>query len=207
VSLVLEALRRVERADDRPMPLGITVTGIDRRVPWRSRAIPLALGLLTGGLFVFLFSPPRIVPVGARPAEPVAVPRFPKGRAGLPPPLFAVVDPAAHATSKRADGAVALDTNEARRPSRRAPSVLPAPSPQSSPSPLVLQAVGERDARAIAVINDQLVTIGDVVGRARVTRIAPDFVEVAHPDGRIETVRFAPPPPDPSPSPEPTARP
>jgi hypothetical protein len=66
----------------------------------------------------------------------------------------------------------------------------------------VLQAISERDSRPIAVISDQLVKEGDLVGGARVLKIGGDSVEVLLASGLKEVVRFLPPPSDPTPSPE-----
>jgi len=66
---------------------------------------------------------------------------------------------------------------------------------------LVLQAISERDSHAIAVISDQLVKEGDLIGRARVLKIGVDTVEVLHEGGRLELIRFQVPP-DPTPTPD-----
>jgi len=69
------------------------------------------------------------------------------------------------------------------------------------PGGLVLQAISERDSHAIAVISDQLVKEGDLIGKARVLRIGADTVEVLLEGGRRELIRF-PIPPDATPTPD-----
>jgi hypothetical protein len=66
---------------------------------------------------------------------------------------------------------------------------------------LVLQAISERDSRAIAVISDQLVKEGDLIGNTRVLKIGADTVEVLLEGGRRELIRF-PTPPEATPTPD-----
>jgi hypothetical protein len=67
---------------------------------------------------------------------------------------------------------------------------------------LTLQAISERDSYPIAIINDQLLKEGDMIGGIRILRIDSDSVDVLLESGQGETVRF-PPPPAPSPSSDP----
>lgn len=69
------------------------------------------------------------------------------------------------------------------------------------PRGLVLQAISERDSHAIAVISDQLVKEGDLIGKTRVLKISADTVEVLLEGGRREVIRFQVPP-DPTPTPD-----
>lgn len=202
MSLVLEALRRVEKPDARAGSIGVAVSSYRPLPKRRGFIIPLFLGLATGGASVLFFSPtagPRREPESGAVVSAAIAPTLPaKGRAGLPPPL--IVEPLV-----RPEDA----------PPRPAPAAvssvrLPNPSeafdrPAGSPRPaLVLQAISERDGRPIAIINDQLVKDGDRLGTIRVLRIGDDSVEVLLENGKKDVVRFAPPPPpEPSPSPEP----
>jgi hypothetical protein len=209
VSLVIEALRRVEKTDARAGSIGAAVASY-RPVPRpRGSAVPLLLGLLAGGTLVFLFGAPGKSPTRVS-AQSDAVSglspqtRRLKGAAGLPPPL--IMEPVVTSTESRprsgkgsdAPAASALPVQD-RRPA--APLRAAAATPG-----LVLQAISERDSRPIAIINDQLVKEGDKLGQARVLKIGVDSVEVLLENGQHDTVRFAPPPsspPEASPSPDP----
>lgn len=207
MSLVIEALRRVEKADERTGSLGAAVASYRPAPKPRGSMVPLALGLLTGGTVVFLLGAQskNANSVGAEDGEQAGAPASPraqplKGAAGLPPPL--IIESAAGFTEppSSSERVVATPDGRPERPLRPAP-------PTASPSPpLVLQAISERDARPIAIISDQLVREGDKVGPLRVLRIGPDSVEMLRESGQRETLRFAPPPPPPpapSPSPDP----
>ena len=85
---------------------------------------------------------------------------------------------------------------------RLRPSPDLAASDLKTPAPLILQAISERDSRPVAIINDQLVREGDLIGRTRVVRIHSDSVDVLLENGTKEAVRFAPPPPETSPTPD-----
>jgi len=209
VSLVIEALRRLEKTDARAGSIGAAVASY-RPVPRpRGSAVPLLLGLLAGGTLVFLFGAPgkSTTSVGAQSGdtESASLPqaRRLKGAAGLPPPL--IIEPVVRSTESRprsemgseAPVATALPIPERRPAPARAVVAVPA---------LVLQAISERDSHPIAIINDQLVKEGDKLGQVRVIRIGADSVEVLLENGQHDIVRFAPPPPSPpeaSPSPDP----
>ena len=200
MSLVMEALRRVEKPDARAGSIGAAVSSYEPPTKRRGMATPLLLGLAAGGATILLMSPPSR-PEGASAANsaaPVASPQSLKGGAALPPPL--IVEP--------------LTLPEAA-PSHPNPSaeagLLPAAlaSPHRAPAParpaLVLQAISERDSRPIAVVSDTLVREGDWLGSTRVLKIGEDFLEVLLEDGRRDFVRFAPAPlPDISPTPHPS---
>lgn len=203
MSLVLDALRRVERSDARTGSVGVSVASYRpaRRVgrSW----IPLVLGLMAGGAVVFVFgpSPDRLRSEGASGTASIApgtARRTALGGAGLPPPLL--IEPVAPPETGRNSADVQRPVGGTTGLSAgRAAAMREAPK---APAPLVLQAISERESRPIAVISDQLVKEGDVIGRARVLKIGPDSVEVLLESGLKEVVRFAPPPPDPTPSPE-----
>ena len=208
MSLVLEALRRVEKPSSRTGSMGVAVASYRTLPGRRSLGIPLLLGLLTGGAAVLLFAPEagRGPAQANAPAAEVPVVTA-KGRAGLPPPL--IVEPLApSADSTRVSGfgagsganvgtKAAAETPDRRLASASAERALPT---------LVLQAISERDSRPIAIINDRLVNEGDKLGSIRVLRIGDDSVEVLLENGTKDIVRFAPPPPpeiSPSPIPPP----
>lgn len=200
MSLVMEALRRVEKPDVRAGSIGAAVSAYQPKATRRGMATPLLLGLAAGGATILLMSPPSR-PEGASAANsaaPVASPQSAKGGAGLPPPL--IVEP--------------LTLPEAA-PSHPNPSAGAGPPPAAlaatprSAAParpaLVLQAISERDSRPIAIVSDTLVREGDLLGSIRVLKIGEDFLEVLLEDGRRDFVRFAPAPlPDISPTPRPS---
>jgi hypothetical protein len=201
MSLVLEALRRVEKPDDRTGTIGAMVPSYRpaRRRP--SPAFPLILGLGVGALIVAFVGPRALQTEGALsfPAEegsslssPSA--HQPKGRAGLPPPL---------SVPPREGKGIGISRDSTRGPRTPVQRRTRAAEPAVEPTPgLVLQAISERDSKPIAVISDQLVREGDRVGTARVIRIGTDTVEVLRDDGTHEIVRFPPsPPPTPTPTP------
>ena len=213
MSLVLEALRRVEKPDAQAGIVGVAVPSY-RPAPRRRRSLwPLAFGLGAGGLLVLAFGPasrPAAAPDAAPQPPPLrteATTRTAKGGAGLPPPLIIEIEPPnRRAASVAADAG--LDGSRQRRG-----ALAPEPSresshrtaPASSPAPaFVLQAISERDSRPIAVINDQLVKEGDLIAGARVLKIGSETVEIVLASGAKDLVRFAPPPP---PEPSPTSLP
>jgi hypothetical protein len=204
VSLVLEALRRVEKPDARAGSIGVAVSSYRPRPRPRGFAIPLLLGLATGGALILLFAPTagrRREPderVGAG-VSAASAPTQPKGRAGLPPPLILepLVLPESPAPAARPGP---LLPNPAPGPDRGSEAPLPASVPRPA---LVLQAISERESHPVAIINDQLVKEGDKLGTVRVVRIGEDSVEVLLENGKKDIVRFSPPvPPEASPSPE-----
>ena len=199
MSLVIEALRRVEKTDARTGSLGAAVASYrPSRRPRRS-AVPLLLGLVTGGALAFVFgSESRNTPrVSAHSVDEPSAPRPHrlKGAAGLPPPL--IIEPVG----------VPQEVKTSSAPGSL-PRAAASPAPPVATPSLVLQAISERDSHPIAIINDQLVKEGDKLGSVRVKRIGADSVEVLLENGKSDTVRFAPPPPpapeaSPSPSPHP----
>jgi len=210
MSLVLEALRRVEKPGARPGSIGVAVASFRpprRRTP---SVLPLVLGLGTGGLFVYLWGPPfretaltDISPLSLAAAEPLVPLRPIRGRAGLPPMrLPENVKPASH-ESGSSENVPGIESGSVERRRRARPPATESFLPAVLRPALVLQAIGERDGRPIAVINDRLVREGDVMNGARIIRIGSDHVEVLGADQRPSTVHFAPPPePEPTPIPE-----
>lgn len=198
MSLVLDALRRLEKSEATPGTVGVRVASY--RPPHRKGRswTPLILGIAVGGAAVFLFLPAyEQLKTQAAPGKdvgaPPAPPRTGLGGAGLPPPLIleAVDGPSRRPSSPGASGTGVT-------PSREAAIVRAA----SKLAPLILQAISERDSHPIAVINELLVKEGDLIGSARVVKIGADSVEILLASGIKELVRFAPPPPDASPSPD-----
>lgn len=217
MSLVLEALRRVEKPDTQAGVVGVAVPSY-RPAPRRRRTLwPLAFGLGAGGLLVLAFGPasrpapaPGAAPPGRPPLGAEASTRTARGGAGLPPPLIIESEPPNRVAPTRPAEAD-LDRSGSNRGAataepRREPSRRPAASSAAAPA-FVLQAISERDAKPIAVINDQLVQEGDRIGVARVVKIGTETVEIVLDSGVRDLVRFAPPPPpEPSPTSSPEGR-
>lgn len=202
MSLVLEALRRVEKPGGRTGSVGAAVASFTPAPKRRGISIPLFLGLAAGAIVFLLFDRPvRRATEGSMTAlpggSPPAFAAFPsKGGASLPPPLIRDLPLAPRTSTLGATRRVAA---------------LPAPIPSRAadlgrkelkPSaPLVLQAISERDSHPIAVISDQLVREGDQLGAVRVLRIGAEFVDIRLDNGLTETLRFpVAPPPEASPS-------
>lgn len=209
MSLVLDALRRVEKPDARTGSVGVAVASYrPPRRPGRSWA-PLLLGIIVGGGAVLLFGSSA----GSRgtsqalPARDAGAsvsngpPSRALGGAGLPPPLI-ILDATAAAAGPQSltDGPQPAATRRGP-PSPRLDGVAPAELVAAASRGLVLQAISERDSHAVAVISDQLVKEGDLIGKARVLKIGADTVEVLHEGGRRELIRFQVPP-DPTPTPD-----
>ena len=122
-----------------------------------------------------------------------------KGAAALPPMVVLAapgVTGSTHVDIARPPERGAVE-GAAQSPPKSETLAATAPAPEA----LVLQAISERDARPIAIISDQLVHEGDLLGRTRIVRIGTESVDVLLGNGRREVIRFAPPP-EHTPSPE-----
>lgn len=206
MSLVLEALRRVEKPGARPGSSGAAVASYAPASKKRGGSIPLILGLVTGGVLFALFDRPirealeRGGPAAPDDAAGVLAPHPLKGGAGLPPPLILETLAESAPVTSRGDLA-AIRPTEA--PSLAAPSNSLATTGRvdKTPASLVLQAISERDARPIAVISDRLVGEGEKFGSALVVKIGAESVDLLLESGAVQTLRFlAPALPDASPS-------
>lgn len=208
MSLILDALRKLERDKD-PREPGVLVVGA---VPWgaptRSRR-PLLLALAGIGLVVLLaVALWRLSrrPAPAAPAPPVSV--VPVTPASTPAPL----PPPAPSPSVTASRPAA-----APRPAPTPPAARPEPVPvPAAPGPVTparetraedesarpsapvqppaagtlrLNAISQRDGRPVALINDRLLFEGDSFDGVKVLRIGEAEVEVeVH--GKRRVLRF-----------------
>ena len=166
MSLILDALRKLEREKDAREP-NVLVVG---SVPWGARARsrrPLVVALVGAALvaLVALALWPR--DHAARPATtPVASP--------TPTPAVSPSDappPVAPPEPRRLS--VPVDATRAR-------VLAPVPPPPGTPvaDDLRLNAISQRDGRPVALINDRLVFEGDAFEGVRVLRIGESEVEV-----------------------------
>jgi hypothetical protein len=175
MSLILEALRKLEReapSDETrktvvllaPLPSGQTARGARRRWLWW-----LGAGLLLVAValaLVPLLHPPARLQENDTSRTSTRV--QPEHAAAPSPGVASAV-------------AVPLPTVLAPRlaPATPPPVALAAPTAHPAPSPrYVLSAIGERDGRPIAMLNDQIVHEGDRVDGAVVRRISEGVVEI-----------------------------
>jgi hypothetical protein len=206
MSLVLDALRRVEKSDGGPGSVGVSVGSYrSRRLSRASMLLPLLLGAGTAAAFLYPFGrssdkpavngsanqsqppssvvPPNVAPVAAR---SVSSPQLP-----TPEPPVASATIAANRTPR-------VESVSTTAKAKRSPAGSVA---AAGPQTLVLQATSEREGRPIAMVSDQLVREGDTIGGARIVKIGAESIDVLFESGRREVVRFAPPPPAPTPEP------
>jgi hypothetical protein len=197
VSLVLEALKKLDREKGRP-ERGFVVMAA---TPWPARAVrrwPLGVAALAlavaGATWAVMWQRAPAPPVGG-PASVVAP------AAAAAPDVAAV--PAARLTPARRppERAPAVDSSGGG-PAAAAPPVpatgvaRPAPAPAASPAAaehglhgLRLQAISERDGKPVAIIDDRLVHVGDEFDGVRVLAIREAEVDVEV-RGQRATLRF-----------------
>jgi hypothetical protein len=171
VSLILEALKKVERERATPEQRGFLVLGPAAWAPARSNAgwilgIVAAAGI-AGGV-VYALTRPDTAPTAAAPAFEV-----PTGPAARPPDIAPEGPPATAAWQPPAP-------SEARRSAPPASAAtVPPPPAATPPGPvLALNAISAQDGVPIAVINDRVVREGDRFDGVRVLRIGAAEVEV-----------------------------
>ena len=184
MSLIFEALKKLDREKKAPERGFLVVGGApvagERRL--RVPALLLLLAAAGGGGFLIAHATRPAAPVALPPvpstAAPAVVPRL-LPPAPLPPetverPAFSALPPAA---------------------GPRAPVVGPAapvpeaPAPAEAAPAFALQAVADQDGQPVAIVNGQLVRVGDLVGGARVLRIEREEVELEQ-DGRRLVLTF-----------------
>lgn len=189
MSLILEALRKLEREKQTPAR-GVVVLGGMSAPGAQPQVRPLLLfllGLSLGGaaLTAVLW---RRAPAAPAPQPAAASPTQPATRPATPPSQPPPPEPA----PRRLAAAQAAPSAEAEAAAAPAVSLAPAPTaaPSLAPSqPFTLQAVSERDGRAVAIINDRLLREGDSIDGARIVKIASDQVELEI-GGRRVVLRF-----------------
>ncbi len=178
MSLILEALRKLERDKDSPERGFVVMT----HVPWAqgrssSRLVgigALAVALALGGLAMTLWRGR----VGKAPGPEAKV------VATAPPSVAPSAPPASPASPTPAPfdaKALALESVKNAGPVPAAPPPLAeaAQKPRSSTlAELRLNAISQKDGQPVAVVNDRLVHEGDVFDGIRVIRIGETEVEV-----------------------------
>jgi hypothetical protein len=179
VSLILEALKKVERERVAPEQRGFLVLGPAAWAPSRSNVgwvlgMVAAAGVAGGAVYVGTRPAATAVQVAPTPAETVAP-------ASAEP---VVPGPAAPAVSVRAVPPANADWGpppQSETPRTR--SAAPAGTGKTVPLPpsgpvLQLNAISEQDGVPIAVVNERVVREGDTFDGIRVLRIGTAEVEV-----------------------------
>jgi hypothetical protein len=190
VSLILEALRKLER--DKPAPeRGVVVmtagglSGRGGRPPgWVWLVLGIAGGLL-GALAIVEWRQPDAPSAGAPVASAPAAQGEPPAARPLPP----TVAPApARSPAPTPASAAALATGapaavvEAASPTPAAGDAPPAPA-------LTLHAITVQEGQPVALINERVLRVGDEIDGVRVLRIGEAEVEVER-DGQRVVLRF-----------------
>jgi hypothetical protein len=191
VSLILDALKKLERDKDAREP-NVLVVG---SVPWGTRTrsrLPLVVALVGAALVALvafaLWPRERTARPPAAPPSPAvsspAAPPTPSGSGvapGTTPATGAAVAPpeprrpsvpsaeSAAVDDQPAEATGALEEQPATAPPRRGTSVT---------DELRLNAISRRDGRPVALINDRLVFEGDGFDGVKVLRIGETEVEV-----------------------------
>jgi hypothetical protein len=197
VSLILDALRKLERDKDRPDP-SVVVVG---SVPWQgvadSRRVPFAAGaivavcVLAGAALLLARRSPAPAPAAAPPpgaTAPAALasPAYaaPGGPAAPARPLPPAVAPASRpalgpvpASRRLAVPGTAAGGTAAAPLAAAADEARVAPGPATSER-LQLMAISQRDGQPVAIISDRLVREGDSFDGVKVLRIGATEVEV-----------------------------
>ena len=180
MSLILEALRKLER--EKPQQTRHTTVLLapiarpqTKRGRWQGLALLCALAAgVALGAWLLLRAPagPRLVATTSSPAPAPSSAPVAAIVPNTPAPTPAVRLPQPSATTKR--------------PAPQTPQ-----QPAATPRAFRLTAIGDQEGVAVAVLNDRLVRVGDLLQGARVARIGEDQVElVDDADGHHFTVGF-----------------
>jgi hypothetical protein len=173
MSLILEALKKIEREKQAPERGVVVLASVARagepqrgsRGAWVAVAVALVCAVAGAGL---LRRPRAEAPLPAVTQAPATARRT---LDAAPPPIaLAPVAPAV-------------------KPARAMAPVASTAPPAVAPAPLRLSAIGSRDGVPVAVINDEIVQVGDVVNGATVVSIGTGSVEVEV-DGQRRQVSF-----------------
>ena len=177
MSLILEALKKVERERATPEQRGFLVLGPAAWAPSRSK-LGSVLGMIAAatvaGGAVYLLTRPEA------PAVTVPGPRVVHAPAAAPPAERAGATPAA------TGGGPQLDSDAPR--TRPPVTTLARTDPEPAPL-LLLHAISEQNGVPIAVVNERVVREGDRFDGVRILRIGAAEVEVEV-AGERRTLRF-----------------
>jgi hypothetical protein len=167
VSLILEALRKLEREKQTP-ERGLLVVGATEWQKAPTARAPLLLFLLGLTLGAALLGALRWRGQGAPSPEP-----SPESRGPAP-----VAAPAATPAPRPA--APAPEAAAAPSPAAARPAAAPTPPAAEAPSApaFTLQAISERDGHPVAIVNERLVREGDSIDGALIVKIGAGQVEI-----------------------------
>jgi hypothetical protein len=220
VSLILEALRKLEREKQAAARPGFVVVPAAQWEPGRSRLGPLlgivfvaaVFGALGIGLYMGAARTARVrqqvaapVATPARAVDPLPAPAAPiratppavgadaapavRVTPALPVPPH-VEAPLAEASPAPATLAPATSSPAVPEPAVPEPAVAATPANPERPEPgFVLTAIGARDGRPVAVIDDRLVAEGDEYDGWKVLAIGAESVEILY-RGERRVLRF-----------------
>jgi hypothetical protein len=197
LSLIFEALKKLDREKQAPergfLVVGASGWGASRR----ARMLPIAAALGAAGLAGFVFAQwaqrPRVEPVRTAPI-PSAVPAASVAPSSVAPPTAppsTYVAPYPPAVARGGPPpATAPRTAERRDPATASPptpAVAAAAAAAAAPvePTFTLQAVTEQNGQPVAIVNGQLVRVGDTVEGAQVLRIDAQAVELEKGGRRI----------------------
>jgi hypothetical protein len=199
VSLILEALRKLER--DKPAPdrgvVVMTSVGLGdsrpQRGPWLWLTLGLAAGVAAASVFLQWERPSTVSPAPGREpmtASTTTLPPAPVARAAAPLPVSTATP-----LPRRMHPPAALSVETPVPELEAAPIATPPPAHATraatpSPAPaLVLQAITVQDGHPVALINDRVLREGDEIDGVRIRRIGETEVEIER-DGQHEVLRF-----------------
>ena len=169
MSLIFEALKKLDREKKAPERGFLVVGGAP--LPGRRLHVPALLLLLAaagGGGF--------LIARATRPAPLLAPPTTAAPTAA--PVTVRQLAPPAPLPPESAAPAVALPRAAVPlAPAAPEPTPQPAAPPKAAPA-FALEAVADQDGHPVAIVNGQLVRVGDLVDGARVVRIDPEQVEL-----------------------------
>jgi hypothetical protein len=185
VSLIFEALKKLDREKKAPERGFLVVGGAP--LPGRRLQVPALLLLLAaagGGGFLIARATRPAPPAGPSAALPAtaAPTAAPATVRQLAPPAPLPPESPAPALSGLPRAAEPLT------PAAPAPAPEAAAPPRAAPA-FALEAVADQDGHPVAIVNGQLVRVGDLVDGARVLRIDPEEVELEK-DGRRLVLTF-----------------
>ena len=201
MSLIFEALKKLDREKQAPERGFLVVGASGWAAGRRARVLPIAAALAAAGVLGFLAAQWAQRPKAETTSAPVATSRpaaagaapASAAPASVPPqaaPPATYLPPAMPAVSRPAPLAVAQGTAEHAQ--ARAAEAVPAagePAPAAVEPTYVLQAVTQQDGQPVAIVNGQLVRVGDTVEGAQVLRIDAQLIELQK-DGRRIVVSF-----------------
>jgi hypothetical protein len=169
VSLILEALKKLEREKGTPDRGFLVLAHLQGPAGYRRRSWAVAAGSLAILAVVAMGLGWWRLAAGRPQPAPALIP----AAASAPPVPTAVVPAAVAAPTPRA---VAPTRDASSRPAP--PRAGATPSPEGAPPEFRLNAISQQDGVPVAIVNDRLVREGDSFDGVRVLRIGEAEVEL-----------------------------